>query len=161
MSLALVSKAPQPRHTLLVQFEPLLTGYLMVDEGTTRIAYLPTGNGPARMLRDAIRAREETLGSGPSIDRVVLGDLGVVISAAEGEAWIDAVRAFAATCSTIGESVPVVVYDGRPPDRGELQDRAAAIASTHAHFRKLDDQIIVGVSSRTNRTVEYAIASPS
>ncbi|MBK9034011.1 MAG: hypothetical protein IPL61_22540 [Myxococcales bacterium] len=117
----------------LVQLDPIgqpTGGWSNAADG---VAYLPTEPGASRGLRTLVErfAKVVAAPGAPPLGRVVIGDLGVVLSGPDSFKWVEALRAFIGLVVASGWAVPVIAYDG--------QDIAAAeprsILASYADFR--------------------------
>lgn len=114
---------------LLFEFDPLV----LVTEGQFGAPgdnyYVPTVHGAARGLRDLVEGfayeMNDPTSMVPRVQRVVLGDLDLVLPAPDALAWVEAVRVFTSLVVATGWGIPVIAYAG-----GLGEENGAAARST-------------------------------
>ena len=141
--------------TLAIELHPLLEGPIDYRQGDTATYVLPIHDGPARLLRRLIDAGELVLAEGPSLGRVVLGDLGKLLAHRDATEWVDAIRAFSATMFP----VPLVLYDQRVAQDSSNRELVRALADTSIEVGTAQAGGYVAViSARSGETRQFQVA---
>jgi hypothetical protein len=114
---------------LQIEMDPLARERLGGFGAEYDLYFVPTGIGAARALRSLVECVGETFeNASPAVGRVVLGDLALVLSAADAASWVEAVRMFATVVEETGWGIPVITYASRKSDDGAARARLAAEA---------------------------------
>jgi hypothetical protein len=148
---ALVSRDVKPEWDLMFVLDPLMTTDLpsiyvkhpILDNA--HLCYVPTSDGASRALRRLVQGfimarKGEVRGNQQPCNRVLLGDLGVVLSMADGPEWVEAIRVFGYLAVELGWGIPIIMYDSNP---------TAVFSSTHLLATHMDVRIHVTMSKES------------
>jgi hypothetical protein len=131
---------------LVLELESLLLREDGWSSSELDVHYVPTVGGAARALRALLlqfaRVSESSgLGVVQRHRRVLLGDLGLVLSSAEAFDWVEAVRVFCTLAIESGWGVPIVLHDGHATENVSTEARQLLAANVDARIHvKLDNE---------------------
>lgn len=155
---ALQSGPRAAQKTLMIELDPFLLDIRGSTAGAERLL-LPTTSGPARALRALVEISDEWRRPNARIpDRIVLGDLALVLGGTDGALWASAVQVFTALLVAGGWGVPLIAYDGRQSDKGEGRACLAAYADVSISVRENPHEHgkqVVSIAQRWPRQVSH------
>jgi len=126
------------REDLLIEFDPLIPQTRSWVVGALITQHVPTMHGAARALREMIEMFGEGFSrtpgmSHPSIRRVLIGDVRLVLASPDALEWVEAVRVFVSLVTGSGWGIPVVVFEEQDPNPSTVL--AHAVLAQHADLR--------------------------
>ncbi len=135
LAFGLIPNVTSARRDLIVFLDPfLLRPEGVIDEQANQY-HLPTIHGPSRALRRLVERFTGTftdeVSATTNVRRIVIGDVGIVLPAPHGMAWMEALRVFASLVVEAGSGVPVIAYEGG----GAHHDGRTSVFSTYADLR--------------------------
>ena len=114
LALALQPTRRVSEFDLVIELDALTHQVEDLVSATFEVRYVPVARGPARALRTLIDRFGATFAKNARQPRrVLIGDLGPVLAAADALDWVEAVRVFATLVIESGSQIPVVAYDGQ------------------------------------------------
>jgi hypothetical protein len=114
LALALQPARPVSEFDLVIELDALTHRVEDLVSASFAVRYVPVARGPARALRALIDRFGATFAkNAQQARRVLIGDLGPVLAAADALDWVEAVRVFATLVIESGSQIPVVAYDGQ------------------------------------------------
>jgi KaiC/GvpD/RAD55 family RecA-like ATPase len=128
LALGLLPTGGQPGRELVIALDPLQTREIDSPGQKADVHHVPTAHGAARALRAFVErfARTFERGAGgrptPTVRRILLGDLGIVLSANDAPAWAEATNVFANLVGKSGWGIPVIAYEGLREGSSSIAD---------------------------------------
>lgn len=136
----LLTEAEPSAPTLLIELDPLATADRSWSVRSMEVRYVAASLSAARGLRriigwfgDLVRTPAP-----PALDRVVVGDLGLLLTGPAATEWTDAVTSFAAIASRTGRGIPVILYDWCASPDTALRARLTSVADLSIAISEFD-----------------------